>query len=133
MRHLLKKKHSDIQVLSAGTNAMAGFGPTLETIEVMRRQGIDVSKHVAQPVTEHLIHHADLILCMEEIHRDDLLSRLPEAKGKVHLLRRFAKDSPEGNPNINIPDPIGRPGEVYETCFLMIREAVERVVKEVTG
>ena len=30
-----------------------------------------------------------------------------------------------------IPDPIGKPLEVYETCLATIREAVERVVKYV--
>lgn len=131
MRHLLgRKKRNDIQVLSAGTNAMPGFGPTLETIEVMKQQGVDVSSHVSQPVTPPLVQNADLILCMEEGHLKEVLSIVPESEAKVHLLRTFVADpTTRKNPNINIPDPIGRPDEVYESCFLTIQEAVERVMK----
>ncbi len=128
LRHFLEKKgRTDIQVLSAGVGTSGGFGATVETVEVMKREGIDVSRHVGQAVTPDLIHHADAIFCMEEYHRGRILSLEPQANGKVHLLRIFQSKAKVTDPNI--ADPIGRPKEVYESCLLTIKEGVERIVR----
>ena len=127
LRHLLSEKgHTDIQVLSAGVSAMAGFGPTQETVEVMQKEGIDVSGHMGQPVTRELVERADAIFCMEEFHREMILVQIPAAEQKVYLLKTFQLDRPMSDPNVQ--DPIGRSKEVYESCLLTIKQAVERVV-----
>ncbi len=127
LKHLLaKKKRDDVQVISAGVSTPGGFGATMETIEVMEEQGIDVSGHVGQPLTRELILHADAIFCMEEFHRDVIVDAEPQAASKVHLLKTF--QAPDSVADPNVPDPIGRPKEFYEACFLTIKESVERVV-----
>lgn len=128
LKHLLKKKgRTGIEVISAGVSAMKGIGPTPDTVEVMNREGIDVSNHSGQPLTPELVRSCDLVFCMEDFHRDLILAQLPEAKAKekVHLLKSFEAEEPVADPNI--PDPIGRPKEVYESCLLTIKESVERV------
>lgn len=128
LRDLLKKKGwNDFQVLSAGVSTLGGLGPTPETVEVMEKEGIDVSGHVGNPVTPEIIRHADAIFCMEEFHRDWIVGLVPEAESKVHLLRTFQAEKPPRDSNIG--DPIGRPKEVYESCFLTIKESVERIVR----
>lgn len=127
LRHMMEKKgRIDVQVSSAGVSTLGGQGATLETIEVMRQEGMDVSGHSSQPVTPDLIRRADLIFCMEGFHRDAVLSLVPEAASKVHLLKTFHLKRPVTDPNI--ADPIARPQEVYESCFMTIQEAVERLV-----
>lgn len=126
-RYLEQKKRNDIQVLSAGVGTAGGLGSTPETIEVMAVEGIDVSGHIGQPVTPELVAHADLLFCMEEFHRELILAQVPSAASKVHLLKTFLVKEPVADPNIS--DPIGRPKEVYESCFLTIKEAVERVAE----
>lgn len=116
----------NVQVMSAGTNPVPGMGPTPETIEVMRRQGVDVSAHVNQFLSPELVAHADAIFCMEEHHKEEVLSLDPAAEGKVHLLRSFENSHPG---DFGIPDPIGQPLSVYQQCALVIREAVERVAQ----
>ena len=128
LKHLLGKKgKTDIHVLSAGIGTYGGLGATPETIEVMKKQGIDVSQHVSQPLTPDLIHHAEAIFCMEDYHYNRVLELMPPAAGKVFLLKPFESKTPVMDPNI--PDPIGRPKEVYESCLLTIKEAVEKVAK----
>lgn len=128
LRHILRmKERIGMQVLSAGTNTMPGMGPTLETVEVMQAEGIDVSGHLSQPLTPDLVRLADVIFCMEEFHRDQILSVSPDAEKKVHLLRTFRNPTPMPDPNI--PDPIGRPRRIYEACMALIREGVERIVQ----
>lgn len=128
LKDLLEKQgRKDIQVLSAGVGTAGGLGPTLETMEVMQAQGIDVSRHVGQPVTPELIRSADLILCMEKFHWDWIIARAPEAGPKVHLLGLFQLEVPI--PNADIPDPISRPKEVYESCLMAIEDGIHRVLR----
>lgn len=126
LRDLLERKErTDVQVLSAGTNTLNGIGPTLETVEVMWDQGVDVSHHVGQQLTPELIRHADIIFCMEDFHRQQVLEAAPEAAPKTHLLKTFR--NPVKIPDPNIPDPIGCAKKVYEMALLTIKEAVQRV------
>lgn len=126
LRDLLERKErTDVQVLSAGTNTLNGIGPTLETVEVMWDQGVDVSQHVGQQLSPELVAHADAVFCMEEFHRQQVLEMVPEAEPKTHLLKIFG--NPVKAPDPNIPDPIGCTKKVYEMVLVTIKEAVQRV------
>ncbi len=128
LRKMLKEKgRNDVQILSAGVSTLGGLGATEETIEVMQREGVDVSGHISQPLTQDLVRHAEAVFCMEEFQRELILARSPDARKKVHLLRPFEHKEPMLDPNI--PDPIGRPKEVYESCLMTVKEAVERVAR----
>ena len=124
---LRRKERLGVQVLSAGTSTTPGMGPTQETIDVMADAGVDVSDHLSRQLTPELVQLADVIFCMEGFHRDQVLAIDPEAESKVHLLRTFRNPVPVPDPNI--PDPIGRPKRVYETCRATVREGVERVLQ----
>ena len=128
LRHMMKKKgRTDVQVFSAGISASEGQGASLETVEVMRQEGIDVSGHRSQPVTADLVRRSDLVLCMEDFHQEAVLSLASDAASKTHLLKTFHTKRSILDPNI--ADPMGRPKEVYESCFMTIQEAVERVAR----
>lgn len=132
---LLKKSlsqlgRSDIKVNSAGLMALSAGRPTEETIGVMKAEGVDVSGHKTKGVTADDIRTADLVLTMEEFQRQELIERVPEAAGKIYLLKAF------GNGNkvhycdgCDIPDPIGQTVRGYEHCLDMIKKEIERIVK----
>ena len=124
---LRMKERLGIQVISAGTHPVPGMGPTLETLEAMRGEGVDVSAHRSQRLTHDLVQRADAIFCMEEFHRDQILAVQPESGTKVHLLRTFRNTAPVPDPNI--PDPIGQSRRVYESCLETIREGVQRIME----
>lgn len=128
LRDLLGRKElHGVQVFSTGTGALPRMSPTQETVEVMADAGVDVSGHLSQQLTPEWVKLADAIFCMEEFHRDQILSVHPEVESKVHLLRTFRNPTPAPDPNIS--DPIGRPKRVYEACLIVIREGVERVLQ----
>ncbi len=130
MRDLLRRSGIEtIQVESAGVFAVEGMFPTKETERVLRSVGIDGSDHRARPLTAEMVHHADLVLVMEQFHKEEVVRRAPNAREKVHVLKSYGVSPQEAPSMTNIPDPIGKPLEVYEVCFADIREAVERVVK----
>lgn len=125
-KRLREAGRDDVDVYSAGVSAVNSFGATEETVEVMRQEGVDVSMHISQRVSEDLINRSDIILVMERLHEERIAQLVPRAKNRVFLLKEFAKiDSPD----LSVPDPIGRPREYYRQTLALIKEAVERLMR----
>jgi len=118
-----------VEVESAGVFAVEGMSPTRETLRVLQDVGVDGSAHRARTLTVSMAEEADLIFAMESFQVDEIIRRIPSVREKIHLLKAYGLQAREGGANPNIPDPIGKPLEVYEVCFAEIREAVERIVK----
>ncbi|MFA5114522.1 MAG: L-threonylcarbamoyladenylate synthase [Candidatus Omnitrophota bacterium] len=123
-KKLQEKKKDDVDVLSAGIMLGGGFGATDETRELLKEEGIDVSRHQSRGINRDLIHKADIILVMERFHEQRVLQMVPEAKNRVFLLKEFAKIKDN---NLDIEDPIGRDEGFYCQTFELIKEAIERV------
>ena len=121
-----------VQVESAGVFAIDGMGPTRETQRVLQDIGVDCAGHRARVLTAEMVRSADLVLVMEPFQAEEVIRREPAAAGKVHLLKPYGLSPGEVEGLPGIPDPIGKPLEVYEVCFVEIREAVERLAKSLT-
>lgn len=115
----------NIEVIDAGTGTFGGMFPTAQTIELLAREGIDISAHTSAQLTRRIVRKSDLILVMSKMHREQILSIEPQAKEKVFLLKEFAFGRGVGDPDI--PDPIGQDMETYESCFRTIKQSIERV------
>ncbi len=127
---LLEKGITDAEVESAGIAAPNGLKATPETIQVMSEKKIDVSSHESKLLTKEMIEKADLILVMGEIHLDEVLYKVPQAKEKVFLLKSYGVGAGLKPAPTEIPDPIGKPMEVYEVCRNTIEQAVDRVIEK---
>ncbi len=128
---MLKKilGHNDkIKVISAGVGAMLGMSATDNTIKVLQREGIDATKHKSISLSKKMIEEADLVLVMERYHKYRILEIAPDAKSKVYVLREFERD-PQDVIEPDIPDPIGKPLEVYERSFDLIKEGIDNLIK----
>ncbi len=120
----------DVEVRSAGIRALEGLFPTPETIMAMKEEGADVEEFSAKNITDEMIRSSDLILVMEDLHREEIISRFPAAASKTHLLKMFGRDPGENHPEgSDIPDPIGRPLKDYKYCAGVIKKEIERIVK----
>ena len=128
LKKLLGPGNKKIEVLSGGVSAISGMQPTEYTLKLLQKEGINGLAHRSSPISKAIIEKADLILVMEQFHKDRILEIIPEAKGKVHLLREFEKD-PKEVVEAQIPDPIGKPLEVYERTFELIKEALQDLMK----
>ena len=133
LKQMERRLRDPIEVSSGGVFAIEGMSPSRETLKLLHQAGIDMSGHMARSVTEEMIRQADVIFVMEPFHREEVLRRSPEAKGKVHLLKMFGRSNPPEAVDAGIPDPIGKPLEVYEICFATIKEAVERVAQSLVS
>jgi protein-tyrosine phosphatase len=105
--------------ISAGISAMSGAQAAPEAIAVMHGAGLDLTQHVSQPLTDQLVRHADVIVCMTRTHRQAIVGHWPEAAARVRLLR-----SDEGD----VTDPIGGTAEVYQQCAAQIEKELKSFV-----
>jgi protein-tyrosine phosphatase len=109
-------------VISAGLAAYKGAPASPEAVELLGDEGMDLSGHESQPVTEELLLHCDRIFTMTRSHREALLSAFPELAGQVRLL------SPQGR---DVSDPIGAGMEEYVRCRDEIASALEDLLDEI--
>jgi len=126
---MLKEKAADFNISSAGTSALGGMGASSEAQRVMLKEGVDIFSHRSRRVTNEMLEEADLILVMEKSHRDVLINIMPEAEKKVYLLKSFMEEKPD-NLNLEIPDPIGKPAEIYEEDLIVMEESLEGMIKK---
>ena len=128
---LLRRALGDkIEVFSAGLGAGHGQPPSAHAIEVLRKEGIDISDIRSQPVSADLLREADHIFTMTQDHLDMLLLLFPEMAPKARLLR--FKEAAKGG-RLDVKDPIGGTRETYELCKEDIKAALPSVIEIITG
>ncbi len=102
-------------VLSAGVYAGGESPATPEAAAAARKLGADISGHRSRKLTSELIHGADMIFCMTDLHVEEVCSLSPPDADKVQRL----------DPAGEIPDPIGQSQDVYLRTGRRILQAVK--------
>ena len=110
---------------SAGADAPVGSPAAANAIEVMREAGLDLTRHRAQQVSRAMLQAADLVLVMEEYHRQRVADLEPDAAGRTRLLLSYV------GRNEKVDDPIGFSVECYRLTREVMKPALERVAAEV--
>jgi protein-tyrosine-phosphatase len=82
---------SDWQVGSAGTRTMPGQPVLPEVLDVAKQLGMDLSAHQSAQVNASMLSEYDLILVMQESHKQALVSAFPEARDRIYLLSNVAE------------------------------------------
>ena len=122
---LKEQKKENVEVLSAGLAAYDGSPPTQQAIQVMREASVDISPNRSKSVTDELAKQSDIIFVMTGSHMTDIHRRFPSTQKKVYLLREFEESYNPKDPDIF--DPIGLPLHAYESCFEIMKPAIEKV------
>ncbi len=125
----LKKERADWQswrVDSAGTWALDGEMAAKNSRQVMAQRGLDISGHRAKTVSAELLEEYDLILTMEQGHKEALRIEFPAIAGRVFMLGEMAGTL---NP---IDDPFGQSLPAYEAAAKkidqMLAQGMRRIV-----
>ena len=129
-RKMTAARPGEFSVMSAGISAVDGFPATEETVKAMREEGIDVSAHRSRRLRPEMIRTAARIFVMEEIHREWILSAMPESAGKVSLLSEFLPQ--DGGPAgyRDVPDPIRMSSGFYKDVLDVIRRCLETLIEK---
>lgn len=109
----------DIQVASAGLNALEGLPVDPEVSRLMAEAGLDVSGHAGRQLTEEMLLAADLVLVMDLPQKAWCEKMTPSLLGRTFLLGHWR---PEGAREI--PDPFRQGSEVFRTACENIRLSV---------
>lgn len=117
----------NIEVLSAGTGVFLQSTASAETIAVLSEEGIFAQDHRSQPINTILLKKADLIIVMTRGHRSQVLERVPAVEKRVYLLKEFINGASEGQDNLDVLDPIGKPRSAYKDCLIYIKEAIHKI------
>jgi glycine hydroxymethyltransferase len=96
-------------------------------VEVLRGQGIDLSRFRSQPLTDALIDEAAWIFAMTRSHLDTIQLLFPEAMDKAFLVCEF--DPVLASTILDIPDPIGLGLDAYERTRDILNHALPSVLQ----
>ena len=108
------------KVISTGIMNLAGAAASPEAIKACAAKGIDIKAHRSMQLTRQLVNESDFIFAMGKMHCERVKALSSDAAKKCVLLAE----------NIEIPDPIGQPQEVYNNCADMIEAAVKKRIGE---
>ncbi len=114
-KYLQENDITDIEVGSAGVGAFPGDAVSINSILVAASRGIDISNHRARNINPEHILTTDLFFCMSESH-EAVLSRHCDNE-KIIVL--------------NVPDPFGRPIEVYEECAKQLENQFSEILERI--
>jgi len=115
---VLEKKlpSGSARITSAGVRALSGNAADPVIVDLAREHGYgDLTGHRSQPLLSALLSQSDLVLCVEQSQRDQLLRERPTMTGRIRL---FADQPPT-----DIADPVGRARVEYEACLGVIEAA----------
>jgi protein-tyrosine phosphatase len=151
VRHALRAGGPDaagVVVESAGVYGHEGSPIAPGSAAALRALGIEDDGHRGRLLTPAIVGAADLVLTMEERHREAILAGSPEARDRTFALREFARlvggQAPPAGAGAaararalvaaagrrrtrlpwagvdDVPDPYGGPSEGYHACAALI-------------
>lgn len=109
-------------VASAGLAADYGSPASHESVEMMKRRGLDLRSHTSQPLTDRLIEQVDRCYTMTNGHRSAILDSHPELADRVQVLARDGKD---------VSDPIGGGMNEYAACAASIEKNLAKILDDI--
>jgi protein-tyrosine-phosphatase len=128
LRHALDAEPEPLRSLridSAGLAASAGQRATENSTFALRKVGLDLAEHCAQPLTQAMLDEALAVFCMTETHRMLIEVNFAPPPGRLHLFREFLGDGAD----LEIPDPYGQNLAAYEACRDSMVEAIPSLVR----
>ncbi|MDO8544928.1 MAG: low molecular weight protein arginine phosphatase [Opitutaceae bacterium] len=114
-----------LKVISAGVAARTGESVSENSVFALKKVGIDVSQHRAQPLTQKLLDEALIVLCMTESHRAMIEVQADPVPKNLFLFRQFLP----GDGEKEIGDPYGGPFKVYESARDEMVESIPSLVE----
>ena len=109
---LINESGLSFEISSAGVSTFGGQPPSKHTLDILKREEIDLSANTSQPVSHELIDQSSYLFAMSSGHMSAIESMFPKALEKTFLVTEFCdSESVEG---ADIPDPYGGTIKEYE-------------------
>ena len=111
----------DVRVESAGIQALTGFPADPFAVELLAERDIDISGHVARQLDFSILRGVDLVLVMEEFHKQKIEQLAPLTRGRVFTIGHWEK--------FEVADPYRRPRHAFEEALGLIDRGVASWVR----
>jgi protein-tyrosine phosphatase len=114
-------------VNSAGTWTASGRSAPRDAVELAQSYGVNITGHVTRMLDAKMLEEADLILVMEQGHKESILVEFPFSRSKTFLLAKVL-DGLE----YDIPDPASSRAEsrqIIHDLVMMIRARSANIYK----
>jgi protein-tyrosine phosphatase len=151
----------DVQVVSAGTQAVVDSAMHPDSALVLRGYGGDPGDFRARQLVDRMVADADLTLAMTRAHRREVLHRAPRAMARTFTVREAAdlierlgngpvdgttfperarnlvasmaeaRSSRRAGEDDDVPDPIGRPLEAHDEAGTLIVDSLLPVLRRI--
>jgi protein-tyrosine phosphatase len=108
------------RVMSAGVWAVEGRPASENAVAVLAERGIDISDHIARPITAGDVAEADLILVMSREHKQIISTTWPQYDWKIFRLSEMV------GKHHDVADPYGGPIDEYRKCADILSEYIDR-------
>ena len=115
------------KVSSAGTWTSPGRHVLSDAVELARSFGLNIDGHITRMLDAEILEDADLVLVMEEGHKESIQAEFPFARKKVRLLSQVIDGL-----LYDIPDPAKLKGEtrnIINDLVGMIRDKHGNIYK----
>jgi protein-tyrosine phosphatase len=109
------------RVASAGTWTSSGLAAHPKAVAAAAPLGLDISNHQTQEVNSGFISEFDLIVVMENNHKESLELEFPQTIGRIIVLGQLANV-----PNGEIPDPAKEGFDNSDQVAELIQDAINR-------
>lgn len=109
-----------LAVQSAGMAAMVGQAAEPQAIRLLAEQGIDLTPHRAQQLTQQHVERAGLILVAEQRHRQHIEELYPFARGRVYRIAEASR--------LDVPDPYHLDPIHYQHTLDVIQQGLQHWV-----
>ena len=120
LRSMVEDSSDQWKIESSGVWDMGDQSAALNTQLVLQERGIDLNDHASRAVTGTMLSEFNLVLVMEDNHKEVLNLAFPEYTDRIYLLSEMVGEF------LDIVDPIGRSLADFEETAL----EMERILTE---
>jgi protein-tyrosine phosphatase len=119
MRGLVKDSQEPWRIESAGTWPVEGAQAAVRTQIVVKENGQDLSSHRSRTVNKELLESFNLILTMEQGHKEAINIEFPGLGKRIYLLSEMIGSS------YDIPDPIGKSQPAFDDTYRELEQILK--------
>lgn len=119
-------------IFSRGIYADPSYQVPQKVKQALTARQIVYTPHTPVPLMKNDLQQADLILCMQTQHEEQLLDQYPQYTDKIWLLTEFAGEKPT-----DVPDPIGLEGRAFkkqtDRLYQLVEACAQRIIHSPAG
>lgn len=116
---------NDLIVSSMGIHGLNDSPATEYAQAVCKKNGFDITYHRARSLVGEELLKADLVLCMEPVHKKFVQVFFPWHRDKIALLGAWPEKETRKSA---IEDPMGGSYKKYQQRFSLIKMHIERII-----